>query len=220
MFTEINFDVQDNKLTNVRFIGGCSGNTGPWPSESGNGRRRSDQTSRRNPLRSQTYLCPDQLAKALKQYKESFPDANPDLTPYTVYIRNQIPKTETEITQRISTVCGRPRLPSSVNGWPPRPASFHHYPDLHKYLRNGTFLHCRFSVLRYTFERKEFYLWQYPKKFHPAGGSGEYTQNSNSPLCHFCLLLLTSTCSRKYSGRKFHCRLSLPLWCRPLWPAT
>ena len=24
---EINFDVQDNKLTNVRFIGGCSGNT-------------------------------------------------------------------------------------------------------------------------------------------------------------------------------------------------
>ena len=24
---EINFEVQDNKLTNVRFVGGCSGNT-------------------------------------------------------------------------------------------------------------------------------------------------------------------------------------------------
>ncbi len=35
---EITFDVQDNKLTNVQFVGGCAGNTqGVGPSGGGNG---------------------------------------------------------------------------------------------------------------------------------------------------------------------------------------
>ena len=44
----ITFDVDGNKLTNVQFAGGCSGNTqgGPRPTS-----------------------CPDQLAQALKEYK-------------------------------------------------------------------------------------------------------------------------------------------------------
>ena len=69
---EINFEVQDNKLTNVRFVGGCSGNT------QGLGRLIEgmdvDETIKRLDgihCGPRPTSCPDQLAKALKQYKES-----------------------------------------------------------------------------------------------------------------------------------------------------
>ena len=69
---EINFDVQDNKLTNVRFIGGCSGNT------QGLGRLIEgmdvDEAIKRHAgihCGPRTTSCPAQLAKPLKQYKES-----------------------------------------------------------------------------------------------------------------------------------------------------
>ena len=69
---EINFDVQDNKLTNVRFIGGCSGNT------QGLGRliegMAVDEAIKRLDgiqCGPRPTSCPDQLANALKQDKES-----------------------------------------------------------------------------------------------------------------------------------------------------
>ena len=69
---EINFDVQDNKLTNVRFIGGCSGNT------QGLGRLIEgmdvDEAIKRLDgihCGPRPTSCPDQLAQALKQDKES-----------------------------------------------------------------------------------------------------------------------------------------------------
>ena len=50
---EINFEVEDNKVKNVQFVGGCSGNT----------RIEGIQCGFR------PTSCPDQLAQALKEYK-------------------------------------------------------------------------------------------------------------------------------------------------------
>ena len=55
---EITFDVQDNKLTNVQFVGGCAGNT------QGVARRLDGIQCGPRPT-----SCPDQLARALKQFK-------------------------------------------------------------------------------------------------------------------------------------------------------
>lgn len=69
---EVNFEVVDGKLTNVNFVGGCSGNT------QGVGRliegmeveeaiRRLDGIQ----CGPRPTSCPDQLARALKQYQEN-----------------------------------------------------------------------------------------------------------------------------------------------------
>lgn len=68
----IDFDVVDNKVTNVKFIGGCSGNTqGVAALIEG---MDIDEAIRRIEGIKCGFIptsCPDQLSKALKQYKES-----------------------------------------------------------------------------------------------------------------------------------------------------
>ena len=55
---EINFEVEDNKVKNVQFVGGCSGNT------QGVARLIDGIQCGFRPT-----SCPDQLAQALKEYK-------------------------------------------------------------------------------------------------------------------------------------------------------
>lgn len=71
---EISFDVVDNKLKNVSFGGGCSGNT-QGLSRLVEGMDIDDVISRTEGINCgfRPTSCPDQLARALKQYKE-----NPD----------------------------------------------------------------------------------------------------------------------------------------------
>ena len=68
----IDFDVIDGKVSNVRFIGGCSGNTQGVAAliESMD---IDDAISRIDGIRCgyKSTSCPDQLAKALKEYKNS-----------------------------------------------------------------------------------------------------------------------------------------------------
>ena len=66
----ISFDIQDNKLTNVTFLGGCSGNT-QGISKLVEGMDIDEVISRLEGIRcgSRPTSCPDQLSKALKQYK-------------------------------------------------------------------------------------------------------------------------------------------------------
>ena len=66
----IEFDVKDNKITDVHFIGGCSGNT--------QGVARLIEGMDVDEARidgihcgARPTSCPDQLARALKQYKAS-----------------------------------------------------------------------------------------------------------------------------------------------------
>ena len=68
----IDFDVVDNKVTNVKFIGGCSGNTQGVAAliES----MDIDEAIKRiEGIRCgfRPTSCPDQLSKALKQFKEN-----------------------------------------------------------------------------------------------------------------------------------------------------
>ena len=67
---EIAFDVKDNKLTNVQFFGGCSGNT-QGLSKLLEGMDIDDAIRRLEGIRCgfKPTSCPDQLARALKQYK-------------------------------------------------------------------------------------------------------------------------------------------------------
>ncbi|MBQ6240754.1 MAG: TIGR03905 family TSCPD domain-containing protein [Firmicutes bacterium] len=66
---QIEFDINDNKVHNVRFIGGCSGNTqGVARLVEG---MDVDEVIRRLDgvlCGSKSTSCPDQLARALKQY--------------------------------------------------------------------------------------------------------------------------------------------------------
>lgn len=67
----INFEVEDNKVKNVKFNGGCLGNT-QGVAKLVEGRDIDEVIS----LLEGTICrggtsCPDQLAKALKQYKET-----------------------------------------------------------------------------------------------------------------------------------------------------
>lgn len=68
----IDFEVVDNKVTNVKFIGGCSGNTqGVAALIEG---MDIDEAIRRIEGIKCSFRptsCPDQLSKALRQYKES-----------------------------------------------------------------------------------------------------------------------------------------------------
>ena len=67
---QITFDVVDNKLTNVRFLGGCSGNT-QGVSKLVEGMDIDEVIKRADGILcgARPTSCPDQLARALKQYK-------------------------------------------------------------------------------------------------------------------------------------------------------
>ena len=67
---QITFDVIDNKLTNVRFLGGCSGNT-QGVSKLVEGMDIDEVIKRTAGILcgARPTSCPDQLARALKQYK-------------------------------------------------------------------------------------------------------------------------------------------------------
>ncbi len=67
----IDFDVIDNKVTNVKFIGGCSGNT-QGVAALIEGMDIDEAIRRISGIRCgfRPSSCPDQLSIALKQYKE------------------------------------------------------------------------------------------------------------------------------------------------------
>ena len=68
---QILFDVtKDNKLTNVKFIGGCLGNL-QGVSKLCEGRNIDEVINTLEGIKCRSNTsCPDQLAKALKKYKE------------------------------------------------------------------------------------------------------------------------------------------------------
>ena len=68
--TKIDFDVQDNKVVNVKFTNGCSGNT-QGVARLVEGMDIDEVISRLEgiPCGGRPTSCPDQLAKALKTYK-------------------------------------------------------------------------------------------------------------------------------------------------------
>ena len=68
---EISFDVIDNKVTNVRFLGGCSGNT-QGVAALVEGMDVNEAIKRMDGIdcAGRGTSCPDQLAKALKLYLE------------------------------------------------------------------------------------------------------------------------------------------------------
>lgn len=68
----IDFDVVDNKVTNVKFIGGCSGNT-QGVAALIEGMDIDEAIRRIEGIKCgfRPTSCPDQLSKALRQYKES-----------------------------------------------------------------------------------------------------------------------------------------------------
>lgn len=68
----IEFDVIDNKVKNVRFEGGCSGNTQGVASLV-DGMDIDEAINRMQNIKCgfKATSCPDQLAIALKQYKDS-----------------------------------------------------------------------------------------------------------------------------------------------------
>ncbi len=67
----VEFDVVDNKVKNVRFEGGCSGNT-QGVAALVDGMDIDEAIRRMSGIRCgfKSTSCPDQLADALKQYKE------------------------------------------------------------------------------------------------------------------------------------------------------
>lgn len=69
---EISFEVEDNKIVNVHFMGGCSGNT-QGVSRLVEGMDVDEAIRRLEGIQCgpRPTSCPDQLARALKQYKES-----------------------------------------------------------------------------------------------------------------------------------------------------
>ena len=68
---QINFEVKDNKVENVEFVGGCAGNT-QGVAALIQGMDIDEAISRIEGIdcRGRGTSCPDQLAKALKQYRE------------------------------------------------------------------------------------------------------------------------------------------------------
>ena len=67
---EIYFEVEDNKVKNVQFVGGCSGNT-QGVARLIDGMDIDEAISRIEGIQCgfRPTSCPDQLAKALKEYK-------------------------------------------------------------------------------------------------------------------------------------------------------
>ena len=70
--SKILFDVEDNIVSNVRFIGGCNGN-GQGISRLAEGMPVDEVIERLDGIRcgSKSTSCPAQLANALKEYKNS-----------------------------------------------------------------------------------------------------------------------------------------------------
>ncbi len=66
----IHFEVKDNKLTNVTFVGGCAGNT-QGVARLIEGMDIDDAIARLEGIQCgpRPTSCPDQLAKALREYK-------------------------------------------------------------------------------------------------------------------------------------------------------
>ena len=69
-YREIHFDVKDNKVVNVQYVGGCSGNT-QGVARLIEGMDIDEAISRIEGIHCgpRPTSCPDQLAQALKQYK-------------------------------------------------------------------------------------------------------------------------------------------------------
>ncbi len=68
---EILFDVKDGKITQVKFIRGCAGNT-QGVAKLAVGRDVDEVISLLSGIQCRNGTsCPDQLARALKQYKET-----------------------------------------------------------------------------------------------------------------------------------------------------
>lgn len=67
---EINFEVEDNKVKNVQFVGGCSGNT-QGVARLIDGMDIDEAISRIEGIQCgfRPTSCPDQLAQALMEYK-------------------------------------------------------------------------------------------------------------------------------------------------------
>lgn len=67
---EIHFDVTDDVVKNVKFVGGCAGNS-IGVSKLAEGMPVDEVISRLDGIRCgfKSTSCPDQLAKALKEYK-------------------------------------------------------------------------------------------------------------------------------------------------------
>ena len=67
---EIHFDIKDNKLTNVSYVGGCNGNL-KGIGKLVEGMDVDEAITRLDGITCgmKPTSCPDQLAKALKQYK-------------------------------------------------------------------------------------------------------------------------------------------------------
>ncbi|WP_273327424.1 TIGR03905 family TSCPD domain-containing protein [Vallitalea guaymasensis] len=70
--TKITFDVKDNKVTNVKFTRGCAGNL-LGISTLIEGMEVDEVIERLDglPCGSKSTSCPDQLAQALKEYKQN-----------------------------------------------------------------------------------------------------------------------------------------------------
>jgi len=70
--SEIDFEIEDNIIRSVRFIGGCSGNTQGVAALIA-GMNIDDAINRLEGIKCgfRPTSCPDQLAKALRQYKEA-----------------------------------------------------------------------------------------------------------------------------------------------------
>lgn len=70
--TEIHFDIEDNRLINVTYKGGCSGNT-QGVARLVEGMEVDEAIKRLSGIHcgSRSTSCPDQLAHALKAYKNN-----------------------------------------------------------------------------------------------------------------------------------------------------
>ncbi len=69
---EISFDVEDNKVHNVRYLGGCNGNTqGVGALVEGMDVDEAIRRLKGIKCGSKNTSCPDQLALALEQYKNA-----------------------------------------------------------------------------------------------------------------------------------------------------
>ena len=68
---EIQFEIEDNKIENVSFIGGCAGNLlGIGQLVKGMDVQEAIQKLKGIPCRTKETSCPDQLAQALIEYLE------------------------------------------------------------------------------------------------------------------------------------------------------
>ena len=70
--SEIDFEIEDNIIKSVRFVGGCFGNTQGVAALIA-GMNIDDAINRLEGIKCgfRPTSCPDQLAKALRQYKEA-----------------------------------------------------------------------------------------------------------------------------------------------------